>query len=61
MRDVSHVAREVADVEVRIPIPSNGVPSAVVDFSVRPVVVRRPGRLNETALRSTLKAAGLPS
>ncbi len=61
MRDVSHVAREAADVEVRIPIPSNGVPSAVVDFSVRPVVVRRPGRLNETRLRSTLKAAGLPS
>ncbi|HEX9710620.1 MAG TPA: Sua5/YciO/YrdC/YwlC family protein [Candidatus Thermoplasmatota archaeon] len=61
MRDVAAQAREVADVEVRIPIPSAGVPSAVVDFSVRPVVVRRRGRLNEVELRSTLKAAGLPT
>lgn len=61
LRDIAPAAREVADVEVRFPLPSTGSPSAVVDFSVRPVVVRRPGRLNETEFRATLKAVGLPS
>jgi tRNA A37 threonylcarbamoyladenosine synthetase subunit TsaC/SUA5/YrdC len=60
LRDVQSAVREVADVEVRFPIPSTGTPSAVVDFSVRPVVIRRPGRLNEGEFRSTLKAIGLP-
>jgi tRNA A37 threonylcarbamoyladenosine synthetase subunit TsaC/SUA5/YrdC len=60
LREVAAAARDVADVEVRFPVPSTGIPSAVVDFSVRPVVVRRSGRLNDVELRSTLKAVGLP-
>ena len=55
LRDVSGVARDAADIEVRTPLPSAGIPSAVVDFSVRPVTVRRPGQLQEQELRSALK------
>ncbi len=56
LRDVSTQAREAADVEVRTPLPSAGIPSAVVDFSVRPVTIRRPGQLNEPEFRSALRA-----
>lgn len=56
LRDVATVARDAADVEVRIPLPSAGIPSAIVDFSVRPVTVRRPGQLSENDLRVGLKA-----
>ena len=55
LRDVSGVARDAADIEVRTPLPSAGIPSAVVDFSVRPVTIRRPGQLQEQELRSALK------
>lgn len=61
LRDVDPNAREVADVEVRFPLPSTGSPSALVDFSVRPVALRRPGRVNEAELRATLQALGLPT
>jgi tRNA A37 threonylcarbamoyladenosine synthetase subunit TsaC/SUA5/YrdC len=56
LREVASAAREAADVEVRTQLPSAGIPSAVVDFSVRPVTVRRPGQLNEPELRSALRA-----
>ena len=56
LRDVSTVARDAADIEVRTPLPSAGIPSAIVDFSVRPVTVRRPGQLNEAEMRSALRA-----
>lgn len=55
MRDISSAARDAADVEVRTQLPSAGIPSAVVDFSVRPVTIRRPGQLVESELRSGLK------
>ncbi len=56
LRDVSTAARDAADVEVRTTLPSAGIPSAVVDFSVRPVTVRRPGQLNEPEFRASLRA-----
>lgn len=56
LRDVSSQARDAADVEVRSPLPAAGVPSAIVDFSVRPVTIRRPGQLNEPEFRSALRA-----
>ncbi len=56
LRDVSSQAREAADVEVRTPLPSTGIPSAVVDFSVRPVTLRRPGSLNEGEFKAALRA-----
>jgi L-threonylcarbamoyladenylate synthase len=56
LRDVSTAARDAADIEVRTPLPSAGIPSAIVDFSVRPVTVRRPGQLNEAEMRSALRA-----
>lgn len=56
LRDVSTQARDAADVEVRTALPSAGTPSAVVDFSVRPVTLRRPGSLNEAELRAALRA-----
>jgi len=56
LRDVSTQARDSADVEVRTQLPSAGIPSAVVDFAVRPVTLRRPGALNEGEFRAALKA-----
>lgn len=56
LRDVSTQARDAADVEVRTPLPSTGSPSAVVDFSVRPVTLRRPGALSEGEFRAALRA-----
>lgn len=56
LRDVSSQARDAADVEVRTPLPSAGTPSAIVDFSVRPVTIRRPGQLNEAEFRAALRA-----
>lgn len=56
LRDVEAVARDAADVEVRHPVPSTGLPSAIVDFSVRPVTIRRPGALHEGEFRAALKA-----
>jgi tRNA A37 threonylcarbamoyladenosine synthetase subunit TsaC/SUA5/YrdC len=56
LRTIAAPAREAADVEVRTQLPSAGIPSAVVDFSVRPVTVRRPGQLNEAELRAALRA-----
>jgi tRNA A37 threonylcarbamoyladenosine synthetase subunit TsaC/SUA5/YrdC len=56
LREVEAVAREAADVEVRHPVPSTGTPSSVVDFSVRPVTIRRKGALNEGEFRAALKA-----
>lgn len=56
LRDVSSQARDAADVEVRTQLPSAGVPSAIVDFSVRPVTIRRPGQLNEPEFRAALRA-----
>lgn len=56
LRDVTTQARDAADVEVRTPLPSAGIPSAVVDFAVRPVTLRRPGALIEGEFRAALKA-----
>jgi L-threonylcarbamoyladenylate synthase len=56
LRDVTTQAREAADVEVRTRVPATGVASAVVDFSVRPVTIRRPGQLNEAEFRAQLRA-----
>jgi tRNA A37 threonylcarbamoyladenosine synthetase subunit TsaC/SUA5/YrdC len=41
---------------VRFPLPSTGSPSPVVDFSVRPVTIRRRGQLNEAEFFAALKA-----
>ena len=56
LREVSSTAREAAEVEVRFPLPSTGTPSAIIDFSVRPVTVRRRGQLNESEFFAALKA-----
>lgn len=58
LRSVGTAARSAADVEVRFPIPSTGVPSTVVEFTVNPPAIRRPGRLTEGQVRAALKAAG---
>lgn len=56
LREVSSAARDAAEVEVRFPLPSTGTPSAIVDFSVRPVTIRRRGQLNESEFFAALKA-----
>jgi L-threonylcarbamoyladenylate synthase len=56
LRDVGSAARDAAEVEVRFPLPSTGIPSAVVDFSVRPVTIRRRGQINEQEFAAALKA-----
>jgi L-threonylcarbamoyladenylate synthase len=56
LREVDPAVREFADVEVRHPLPATGIASTVVDFSVRPVTIRRLGAINEPAFFAAMKA-----